>query len=289
MKLLFAAAAFCSTLLSQGFISPQELNDILYDQNTLLLDVGSKSAYQESHIPGARFIDIDSFYRSVDSNEPPKLLIAKAADTLSSVGVKPSSHAVIYFHNIDKELGKATLLAYLLLKSGVESVSILDGGYLSWIFEHELLATTQMPSANSHTEMLDIVLDDLITIDEILDRNTYILLDSRPTPQYFGVQKARGVKLLGHIPSAQSSFYGDKFLSDGTLRERAELEMMFKLHELLKSKKSVVIYANDLKDATINWFILKEELGYKSVLLYKNGFMEWGNNEEMSSVKFRWE
>ncbi|MBD3825221.1 MAG: hypothetical protein IE916_12065, partial [Epsilonproteobacteria bacterium] len=233
MKLLFAAAAFCSTLLSQGFISPQELNDILYDQNTLLLDVGSKSAYQESHIPGARFIDIDSFYRSVDSNEPPKLLIAKAADTLSSVGVKPSSHAVIYFHNIDKELGKATLLAYLLLKSGVESVSILDGGYLSWIFEHELLATTQMPSANSHTEMLDIVLDDLITIDEILDRNTYILLDSRPTPQYFGVQKARGVKLLGHIPSAQSSFYGDKFLSDGTLRERAELEMMFKLHELL--------------------------------------------------------
>lgn len=278
-----------SLFASDAFISTVELKERLNDPDLVLLDVAERSIYTTSHIKNALHVNMNSFE---DTTKPSKRL--KAAEDigeyLRDLGLNHNSKVVIYGRNTSQDQLNTSYLAFILLSHGFSNLSILDGGYMAWVFENELLVSAEIFSKEEgdfqakRDENLFIPTE---TLAKNLEQTT--LLDSRSPSEYFGTSLSIGVNGVGHIPGAQSSFYQDKFLSDFILRSSEELDLIFKEGHKLSSTNTIVVYGTDAREASMNWYLLYQHLGFKNVKLYEGSMQEWGNNPELPLKKFLWE
>jgi len=289
MKYLAFFIFYCTSLFaSDGFISTLELKERLHDPKLLLLDVAPNSTYKISHITNAVHVDINLF---VDA-ESTQLKSAKdVGEYLRDLGLRNDSQVVIYGRATSQDQLSTSYLAFILLSHGFSNVSLLDGGYMAWVFENELLVSTEIFSKEQEGDFEAKRNENFfITSDEINHNLESIkLLDSRRGPEYFGTSLSKGVIGIGHIPSAQSSFYQDKFLSDFTLRLEEELELLFVEGHKFHKDDTIVVYGTDAREASMNWYLLYQHLGFRDVKLYEASMQEWGNNSELPLRKFLWE
>ena len=72
--------------------------------------------------------------------------------------------------------------------------------------------------------------------------------------RYFdGTDKSSGVRRLGHIPNAMSSFWKEKFNPDNSVLDKEDLEEIFiKTHKLTPDKE-VIVYCTGGLEASMNW------------------------------------
>lgn len=208
---------------------------------------------------------------------------------LRDLGLKKDSQVVIYGRTSSYDLLNTSTLAFTLLSHGFMNVSLLDGGYTAWVFEYELDVSTELISKPKGDFIAKREDGFFIKADTLLeDLKKITLLDSRESSQYFGTSLSKGVSRAGHIPYAQSSYYQDKFLSDATLRPHEELELLFQGLQL-KAHDTIVVYGRDLREASMNWYLLYHHFGFKNVKIYEGSMLEWGNNPELPLRKFLWE
>ena len=94
---------------------------------------------------------------------------------------------------------------------------------------------------------------------------------------------------MGHISTAKSSYYKDKFLYDGTIRYMTELEEIFiKGHEL-NIEDDIIVYGESALSASMNWYILYKYMGFKNIKIYEASLLEWGNYPDLPMTRFKWE
>ena len=105
------------------------------------------------------------------------------------------------------------------------------------------------------------------------------MLEARPKVYFTGEKKSNGVKRLGHIPGAQSSFWREKLELDETIKSDKKLDkIFFEQHKLDRSKKQEVIaYCTGGLEASMNWYILKQHMHFKDVKIYDASMKQWGN------------
>lgn len=289
MKYLAFFIFYCTSLFaSDGFISTLELKEKLDDPKLLLIDVTPYATYKISHIKNAVHVDINSF---VDAESPGLKSAEDIGTYLKDLGLRNDSDVVLYGRATSQDQLSTSYLAFILLSHGFSKVSLLDGGYMAWVFENELLVSTEIFSKEQEGDFEAKRNENFfITSDEINQNVESIkLLDSRKSSEYFGTSLSKGVTGVGHIPSAQSSFYQDKFLSDFTLRLEEELELLFVEGHKLHKDDTIVVYATDAREASMNWYLLYQHLGFRDVKLYEASMQEWGNDSELPLRKFLWE
>jgi thiosulfate/3-mercaptopyruvate sulfurtransferase len=287
--LLFFFLSFTSLLASDAFISTVELKERLHDPKLLLLDVAPRSAYTTSHITHAVHVDINAFVTMQNALKSLKRE-EDIGEYLRDLGLNDDSQVVIYGRSTSQDQLNSSYLAFILLSHGFSNVSLLDGAYMAWVFENELFVSTEVFSkdeGNFNPKRNDAFFISADSLQENLEN--LILLDSRHSSEYFGTALSTGVAQIGHIPSAQSSFYQDKFLSDFTLRPQEELDLLFHEGHKLHKNESIVVYGTDAREASMNWYLLYKYLGYENVKLYEGSMQEWGNNPELPLKKFLWE
>ncbi|MEA2072681.1 MAG: rhodanese-like domain-containing protein [Campylobacterota bacterium] len=290
MKLIISLLLTTLTLLSaDAFITAEYLKKHLNDKNLVLLDTTDPKTFAKGHIPNARQASISLFRHWVDNtylliNSPEK--IQKA---ITDLGINSNSKVIIYGHNNNKELLKSSYIALALIAHGFTNVSILDGGYGDWKYEFEgskgMISTspTSYEKGDFVIKFNPNVLVGLAYVKEHIGKVP--MIEARPKVYFDGSKKSNGVKRLGHIPQAQSSYWRDKFNVDDTLKSDKKLKAIFLNEHALDPHKEVIAYCTGGLEASMNWFVLTQHLGFKDVKIYDASLKEWGNLDSTPMTK----
>ena len=285
--LLLLNLCLFSLFASDAFISPSQLKAALNDKNLILLDVSEKELYYTSHIRGAIYTDVNLF---IDKSVPNPTLASQEniQKALRKLGINNDSRVVVYSHNSETAIFDSSYLAFVLLYSGLENVSILDGGYMAWVFENDLLVSSMTPHIKGGTISIE-PKQNLIATTKDLHKPNAKILDARSYDDYYGVSRSNGVLEVGHIKGAKSSYTATKFLQDNTLRNKNDLDEIYIAGHELDSDDEIIIYSNDAKSASMEFFIVYQHMGFKNTKLYEASLLEWSNSKNLPMTKFKWE
>jgi thiosulfate/3-mercaptopyruvate sulfurtransferase len=181
--------------------------------------------WEEGHIPGAAFLDLDR-----DLSAPPgaggRHPLPAAAEfeaAAGRAGISPDTRVVAYDEALD---GGATRLWWLLRHFGHDTVAVLDGGLAGWRAGGGPLRAgpERIEAGNFEARPRN---DDVVSADEIAARTAdpaLALLDARAPARYAGLEEPID-PVAGHIPGALNTPFaelapGGRFLSADELEER---------------------------------------------------------------------
>ncbi len=228
------------TYASDAFITPDRLKELLKDERLVLLDVSSM--YETSHITGALYADVSKFTKS----KYERLASAYSKNVQKEIielGINTDSHVVIYSRNSYDEFQKATYLAFVLIEHGFENISILDGGYMAWVFEYHDLVSSKKSSAK--------------------DDGTY---EIKHNPNF--LINAHYIDQNVYNVTVLKKEYRDNFFDDLTLRsENALNEFVFNLSS--EKDKEIAVHEETLFEASVNWYLLYQKFGFKNTRIYE--------------------
>lgn len=282
MKIFFLLLLASFMLYAQdAFIDAIQLNKKLNNKNLVLIDTADIKTFNKGHIPHAQQVDISEFRHWVDGtyllmNSPQEI-----QNIMRKLGINEDSFVVLYGHNKKKELLKTSYIALTLIVNGFHNVSILNGGYADWDYEFEdmpekfSIQTHKVEEGNFNVEFNS---STLVNLEYVKARiNKVPMIEARPKAFFSGKRKSNGVRRLGHITGASSSFWRDKFNIDDSLKSKKKMKKIFLGLNNLNPDKEVITYCTGGLEASMNWYILTQYLHYKDVKLYDASMKEWGN------------
>ncbi len=290
MRLLFLLFTFfVSSYGASAFISADTLDELMQEKEIVLVDVGSKEDFALGHIPGAVHTEIGSWRRSVKKHKVMRS-VEEIETAIKELGISNDSYVVIYGHNKKKEALKSSYVALAMITHGLKEVSILDGAYEEWIDDEERAVSKKLPIrlvGNFKAAKDPNIIVDMAYVKKKI--NKVPMLEARPAVFYYGTLRSQGVKRIGHIPKAMSSYWKDKFLLDGTLQDEEVLKEIFVDGFKLDPKKEVVLYCTGGLEASMNWYILSQHLKFTKAKIYDSSLREWANRDDTPLVRYKWE
>jgi thiosulfate/3-mercaptopyruvate sulfurtransferase len=216
--------------MTNPLISAHELQARLEEPDLVILDCrwyidepgGGRNAYENAHIPGARFVDLDTdLSQTVGPGRHPLPHHDTFAKTCGRLGIDRSVHVVVYD---DSGGGIAARMWWMLTNQRHPSVSVLDGGTEAWIAIGGPMAievpTVAPASFSTHARSGTADRDD---VEYRSDRT--VLIDARAAERYRGDEEPVD-PVAGHIPGALSMPLtgnlnpDDTFMTPSLLRER---------------------------------------------------------------------
>ena len=287
--LLLLSLLVYSLQAATGFISAETLNGMLGKKNLVIVDVGTPKDYDDTHIPGAVNTQI-AFWR-----KPVKLhQLMRSSATIEKemrrLGINNNSQVVIYGHNKSKEVLKSSYIALAMIVNGLKNVAILNGAYPEWEDDDDRPVSNELhenkPGSFTTHYQKGIIVDMAYTRDHI---GKVPMLEARPPAFYYGTLRSSGVKRIGHIPQAMSSFWKDKFEIDLTLKEQRILDEIFYNGFNLDKNKEVLLYCTGGLEASMNWFILSQHMHFDKAKIYDGSMREWANRDDTPLVRYKWE
>jgi thiosulfate/3-mercaptopyruvate sulfurtransferase len=187
-----------------------------------------RDLYDDGHIPGAAFVDLDR-----DLAAPPGAAgrhpVPATADfeaAMRRAGVSNDRTVVVYD---DADATAAARAWWLLCYFGHQAVQVLDGGFRAWTAAGQPVAP---PGLDDHEAIGDFIARPghlgLLDADGAATlARTGVLLDARAGERYRG--EAEHVDpVAGHIPGAVSAPTTGNVNPDGTFKPAADLAARFK-------------------------------------------------------------
>jgi len=278
MKYLFLLFLFTISLFSStAFIDSDTLAKKIHNKNLVIIDTTNKQRFQKEHIINSVQVDIGKFrhqvgkYQLMNSSKD----IQKIAREL---GINNDSEVIIYGHSKAKELLKSSYIALALIVNGLSHVSLLDGGFNEFAYDYDNLITTEIKTpktGNFTANYQKNILVDMYYVKNHIGKTP--MIEARPLKYFNGSTQSKGVKRLGHITQAKSSYWHDKFNSDETLKSDSFIKKIFIQKNALDKNKEVITYCTGGLEASMNWYILTQHLHFKDVKIYDASMREWGN------------
>ena len=264
-------------------VSTQWLAEHLGEPGLAIIDATSHSLdpsrdaraeFAVGHIPGARFLELDSL-KDADSPVPAALPTAEQfAARMQAIGVGDGDRVVLYDDSAVKTSSRAW---FMFRMHGVREVAILDGGLGKWRAEGRALEGGAAPVAEgsftpsrgpgavrSKTEMLA----------NFVNGGEQVL-DARGAGRFTGEEpEPRAGMASGHIPGALNLPFGRVLRPDGTFRDAGGLRAAF-AEAGIDLERPVVTTCGSGVTAAVLLFAL-HLLGKDDVALYDGSWSEWG-------------
>lgn len=237
----------------------------------------AKESYNEAHIPGAGFLDLQGSFSEQDTHFrfmlPSEEQFAAAA---AKAGISNDHHVVLYSTTMPMW---ATRMWWMFRIFGHENVSVLDGGFGKWTREEKPVST----EAPSHPEGSyrasknpDRVADKEAVIAAIEDNNTCVI-NALSREQFKGEGSHYGRP--GRIKNSENLPWNELldpqtgcFLAEEILHERLG-------GTSVHDADRVITYCGGGIAASVNLFALAL-LGHEhKVALYDNSLSEWASDE----------
>jgi len=266
-------------------LTPEQLAARLDDPNLVLLDCrfaledptyGARS-YQENHIPGAHFADLNRDLSSpvipgVTGRHPlpdPQHL----QEHLRAWGLNADSEVVLYDDGPGAFAARAWWLLLWLGKS--EGVYLLDGGLTAWRNAGLRLTTAETPlrPGDFKGEPDNSLLISAAELAAKLGETEFPLIDARGLPRFRGEVEPID-PVAGHIPGARCAAFTDNLGNDGRFLRPEHLHQRFA--GLLRGRpaEDLVAYCGSGVTACHNLFALSLA-GYPLGRLYAGSWSEW--------------
>lgn len=253
----------------------------LNDKAVAVLHVArERKAYDEGHIPGARFValgDVLAVRDGIQNELPP---IEKLQTIFEALGIGNAGRIVIYGDS--NGLSAARMYFTLDYLGHGDRAALLDGGLEKWKAENrslEIQAVNPQPAKFTPRVQTNVVamLDAMREFSKAATNageSGVAIIDARPEDQYIGSANARS----GHISGAANLYWMKHLISasDLTMKPATELKSLYETLGL-KPNQKVITYCNTGIQASQTYFTLKY-LGY-DVKMYDGSFSEWSKAE----------
>lgn len=238
------------------------------------VDRDAKAEYDQSHIPNARFFDIDevSDHRSdLPHMVPP---VEKFMSKVRKLGVGDGHQIIIYDSH---GLFSAARVWWLFKVMGQKNVAVLDGGLPKWLREGRTVDSSSPLIRDRHmfVKYHDEMVKDVTQVSSASKLGDFEILDARSAGRFRGEEpEPRPGLRAGHIPGSKNIFYGDLLNEDGTLKSQDKLVEHFKAKAVNLDKPVITSCGSGVTAAIIN--LALDRIGKTDHALYDGSWTEWG-------------
>ncbi len=262
--------------------SVEELQSLIEHQHVSIIDgswylpsqnIDTRHAFEQGHIPGARFFDIDSI--SDQNSDLPHMLPSteQFSKELSTLGISNQSQIVIYD---SAGLFSAARVWWTFKVFGHDNVRVLDGGLPAWVEANGKLEKCIRPVAKSNyvARFNEALVIDKTTLIENVSNQQYLVLDARPEERFLGTSpEPRPGLPSGHMPDSVS-LSASRLINQGRLKPREQLQQLFSELDIDASTPVATSCGSGVTAAIITLALAESGLGLNR--LYDGSWAEWG-------------
>jgi thiosulfate/3-mercaptopyruvate sulfurtransferase len=263
------------SLVSTGWLA-DHLNEpdlVVVDASMHMAATGrsGREEYLASHIPGARFLDIEEVS---DAAHPAPHMLPSAVEferAMEAIGVGRNDRIVVYDNS---PLRSAARGWFMLRHFGADKVAILDGGFQKWLAEAH---PTESGEPEPRPARFDAVerTGEVVSKQQILAGIELPMLDARSAARFEGTEAdPRPGVASGHAPGARNVHYAALYDEDGTFRARAELRRIFEQAGADPGKGFVASCGSGVTACSL--IFAAHLLGNDDGQLYDGSWSEWG-------------
>ncbi|SPH16738.1 3-mercaptopyruvate sulfurtransferase [Defluviimonas aquaemixtae] len=248
----------------------------ILDASWYLPDAGrdAKAEYDDAHIPGARFFDIDeiSDQRSPLPHmaPPPEKFISR----MRAMGVGDGHQVVVYD---GAGLFSAARVWWLFRLMGKTDVAVLDGGFPKWRAEGRPVEDMPPVLRDRHitVQRQAHLVKDVTQVAAAAKLGNHVIIDARSPTRFKGdEEEPREGLRSGHIPGSVSLHYRNLLNADGTMKSVDEIRSAFGAAGADLSRPAITTCGSGVTAAILN--LALERLGKRDHALYDGSWSEWG-------------
>ncbi len=266
-----------------ALMTVEELAGRLSDSRVVICDVRwyladprqGQVEYGSGHLPGARFVDLDTDLSGTEGpGRHPLPPVEDFTRTLGRMGIG-SGHTVVAYDSSGGAI--AARLWWMLDSIGHRSAFVLDGGFQAWVGAG-LPLTAEVPQASPVDYPTPHGWEGVVDGDQVRSfLGLRPVLDARSEDRYRGENEITDPR-AGHIPTALSAFFGKNLTSDGRFLSGETLHRRFAELGVNRSETGAITYCGSGVTACHN--LLAMRLAGFSGLLYEGSWSDWSRRSE---------
>lgn len=237
-----------------------------------------REAYDEAHIPGAVFFNIETI---ADTNSgfphtmpPPHVFSSR----IRKLGLGDGNRLVVYDRN---GFSASARVWWMFRTMGVTEVSVLDGGLGAWIANDGV--TDDLAPLPIERHFTPRVRADLIKttaqMRTLTNSGEVQVIDARPADRFSGAApEPRAGLAAGHIPGSRNIPSRDYLNADGTMKPAEELRALFDGSGVDASAPTVTSCGSGVTACIAA--LAMASIGNDQAAVYDGSWVEWASDLE---------
>ncbi|MBY8977522.1 3-mercaptopyruvate sulfurtransferase [Rhodobacteraceae bacterium NNCM2] len=233
-----------------------------------------RAEYDEAHIPGARFFDIDDIS---DTKSPLPHMLPPAEKFISKVrkmGIGDGHRVIVYDQT---GLFSAARVWWMFQVFGHTDVAILDGGLPKWIAEGKPVDDEPVDPRERHfTGRRNAgMVRDVTQIAGSTKLRSEQIVDARSPGRFRGEEEEPRAGLrAGHIPGSMNVHYRSLLNDDQTMKSPEETRAIFEAAGVDLNEPIVTTCGSGITAAILT--VALHRIGHTRNALYDGSWVEWG-------------
>jgi len=238
------------------------------------VDRNPKAEYETTHIPGARYFDIDEIadLRSdLPHMAPP---VEKFMSRMRAMGVGDGHQVVVYD---SAGIFSAPRVWWLFRVMGQTNIAVLDGGLPKWQAEGHPVTDAPPVIRDRHMTVVrqsDMV-KDVTEVAAASKLRDWEIVDARAADRFRGeAPEPRPGLRMGHIPGSKNLPWNDLLNADQTMKSLDDLKALFEGAGVDLSKPVISTCGSGVNACILDLALAM--IGHPRHAVYDGAWAEWG-------------
>ncbi len=231
--------------------------------------------YSRSHIPGARFFDIDEI-ADKDSHLPHMVPSQELfATRVRKMGIGNGHQIVVYD---TAGIFSSPRVWWLFKLMGHKDIAVLDGGFPKWLEEGREVEDIppQVNERHYYSRKQAQLVKSRDEVQKASSEGSPQILDARPKTRFMGLlPEPRPGLRSGNIPNSINLPYTNLLNENGTMKEKQDLLKEFESSGLDLEKPVITSCGSGITASIL--FLALDMIGHRNISLYDGSWVEWGS------------
>jgi thiosulfate/3-mercaptopyruvate sulfurtransferase len=251
----------------------------------------ARGNYEAEHLEGALFVDLDTQLADVkpdasNGGRHPLPTLKQFSDTLTSLGITPQSHVVVYD---DKNGSNAAARFWWMLKSvGHQKIQVLDGGLNAAVaagFPVSSKTEISLKTAPYPCEKWSWPVTDISEVDKASSNDQYLIIDVRDAERFNGEKEPIDL-IAGHIPGAVNVPFSTNLDDHGFFLSPAVLKHKYLNLFANRDPDKIIVHCGSGVTAC-HTILAIAAAGLDVPTLYVGSWSEWSRNNRPMVTKMQ--
>lgn len=231
--------------------------------------------YKKSHIPGARFFDIDEI--ADQESDLPHMVPSQElfANKVKKMGIGDGHQIVVYD---TAGIFSSPRVWWLFKLMGHQEIAVLDGGYPKWLDEgreeEDILPLIQ--ERHYTARKLAQMVKSYHEVQTASGGGVSQILDARSRERFNGIApEPRPGLRAGNIPNSINLPFPNLLNRNGTMKEKYGLLQAFTSAGIDLDKPVITTCGSGITAAIL--YLALDLVGHRNISLYDGSWVEWGS------------